>query len=88
MADGILFEKRGIQAASIVTSSFKASGDAMARRYGFAGYRYVVIKHPLGSLTPQECEERAREAFADVLAVLGVTEAVAAQRPNERSAVP
>ena len=82
MADGILSEKRGVQAASIVTSSFRASGDAIARRHGFPGYRYVVIKHPLGSLTPRECEERAQAALADVLDVLGVTEKVAAPGPS------
>ena len=43
MADGILFERLGVQAATIVTDAFRLSGDAMARTQGAAGYRYAAI---------------------------------------------
>ncbi len=74
MADGVILERRGLQTATIVTDAFKASSDAMARRQGFPGYRYVMIAHPLSSLTPEECKRRASEVLTDVLSTLGVEE--------------
>jgi hypothetical protein len=70
VADGINLEKRGIPAVSILTTSFTRSGDAMARRYGFPGYRYAMVQHPLGGVSPEECKQKAREVLEDVIAIL------------------
>lgn len=72
MADGTIFEKRGIPAASIATDAFTASGNAMARARGFPNYRYAMIPHPLSSLTPDQVRERAHEVLPEVLSILGV----------------
>ena len=72
MADGTIFERRGIQAAAIVTDTFRRAGDAMARVQGFQGYRYVAITHPISSLDPDQIRDRARQALPEVLAVLGL----------------
>ena len=72
MADGTIFEKRGIPAAAIVTDSFFASANAMARSRGFPGYHYAAIPHPLARLTPQEVKERAHEVLPRILEILGV----------------
>jgi len=72
VADGTVFEKRGIPAATIVTDSFLASADAMARSRGFPGYRYAAIPHPLSRLTPDEVKGRAREVLPRILEILGV----------------
>ena len=72
MADGTIFEKRRIPAASIVTDSFFASANAMARSRGFPGYKYAAIPHPLARLTPDEVRERAREVLPCILEILGV----------------
>jgi hypothetical protein len=74
VADGTIFENRGIPAASIVTDSFFASANAMARSRGFPGYRYAAIPHPLARLTPDEVKERAREVLPCILEILGVEE--------------
>jgi hypothetical protein len=72
VADGILFERRGVQAATIVTDAFRLSGDAMAGAQGAPGYRYAAIPHPLSNLTPDECRTRAREVLPEVMAILGL----------------
>jgi hypothetical protein len=72
VADGIILESLGVQAASIVTDAFTLSSDAMARTRGAAGYRYAMVPHPLSNLSPEECRERARDVLPDVLAILGL----------------
>jgi len=37
VADGTIFEKRGVPAASIVTAPFTRTADAMAKRHDFPG---------------------------------------------------
>ena len=53
MADGIIFEKLGVQTATLVTDAFRASGDAMAKRMGMPGYHYAMLPHPISNLTPR-----------------------------------
>lgn len=72
MADGTLFERRGIPTASILTDAFRASGDAMAVIQGYPGYRYALTKHPVSSLTPEELKRRALEVLPQVLDLLGI----------------
>jgi len=72
VADGIILERLGVQAASIITSAFTRSSDAMASTMGARGYRYAMIPHPLSNLTPEECQARAKEVLADVLSILGL----------------
>ncbi len=75
MADGAIFEKRGVPAAAIVTARFVRTADLMARRHGFPGYRYAQVPHPIGNLTPAQVRERAAAVLPDVLAILGLAEA-------------
>jgi hypothetical protein len=72
VADGIIFEKLGVQAATLVTDAFKASGDAMARRMGIPNYHYIMLPHPIANLTAEECKERACEILSEVLSTLGL----------------
>ncbi len=72
MADGIIFEKLGLQTATLITDAFKASGDAMARRMGMPGYHYAMLPHPIANLTPDECHTRAAELLPEVLDILGL----------------
>jgi hypothetical protein len=75
VADGTVFEMREMPAAALVTHSFQRAADSMARRRGFEGYRYVVLPHPVSSLSPEQVRERAEEALPQVLELLGITEA-------------
>jgi hypothetical protein len=72
VADGTIFEKKGIQAAAILTDTFRRPGDAMARVQGFPNYQYVTIKHPISSLNEDQVRQRAEEALPQVLSILGL----------------
>lgn len=72
MADGIIFEKRGVPAASVTTDAFTASGNAMARARGFPNYRYAMMPHPLSSLTPEQVQEQATKLIPELLEILGL----------------
>ncbi len=74
MADGAIFEKRGIPAAAIVTTAFTRSATAMARRHGYPDYRYAMVPHPIGNLKPDQIKQRALEVLPDVLSILGLVD--------------
>ena len=59
-------------AASICTDSFVPAAQAMATVYGFPGYRFVTMPHPLASLDDKQLQERARALLPEVLRILGV----------------
>jgi hypothetical protein len=70
--DGTQIERRGVPAVVFCTEPFRAPGDAMAARQGLPGYRYILVRHPLSSLTEAEVRERAAAALPDLLAILGL----------------
>ena len=70
MLDGILFEQRGVPAASIITHVFEATGRAMAATWGVPDYRYLVMPHPIANLTEEQLDQRAREIVPQVVEVL------------------
>jgi hypothetical protein len=74
VADGTIFERKGIQTAAVLTDTFRRPGDAMARVNGFADYRYAVITHPISSLSADQIRERALQALPQVLSILGLDE--------------
>jgi hypothetical protein len=67
-----LFERAGVPAASICTDSFVPAAQAMAKVYGFPGYRFVTMPHPLASLNDNQLQECARALLPDILRILGV----------------
>lgn len=76
MADGAIFEKRGVPAAAIITHTFTAAADAMARRYGYPDYRYAAIPHPISSLNVEQIKQRAVAVLPEILAILGIEDRV------------
>ena len=70
MHDGIELEKRGVPAAVICTEPFVTSAKAMSKLGGIPEYPFVVLPHPLGSLTPDELRERAIQAAPEVRRIL------------------
>ncbi|MBX6355238.1 MAG: hypothetical protein IRZ05_05190 [Micromonosporaceae bacterium] len=72
MADGILLERAGVPAVSICTDAFTVPARAMAKAYGFPGFAFVTVPHPVASLTREQISQRAREVVPDVLRILGV----------------
>ena len=72
MADGTIFERNGLQNATILTDTFRRPGDAMARVQGFRDFRYAVIKHPISSLNGAQIRELALAALPQVVDILGL----------------
>ena len=66
MLDGILFEKKGVPSAAIVTDPFVGTANAMAETWGVPNYRFLVLPHPIANLTEQELDQRAREIAPEV----------------------
>ena len=70
MLDGILLEKAGIPAVSIVTEPFVPTGREMAKTWGVEDYRFLVMPHPLANLTEEELDAQADDLLERVLKLL------------------
>lgn len=81
MADGTIFERKGLQTAAIVTDTFRRAGDAMARVQGFTNYRYAAMVHPISSLNQEQIRERARAVLPEVLTILGIQDSRSTPSP-------
>jgi hypothetical protein len=68
--DGIEIEKRGIPAAVICTDQFEKTGKAISEMRGMAGFPFVTVPHPVGSLSQDEVAGRAEIAFAAAVKLL------------------
>jgi hypothetical protein len=68
--DGILFEKHGVPAASIITDVFDATGRAMAQAWGLPTYKYLSMPHPIANLTEKELDQRARDMVPQIVQLL------------------
>jgi hypothetical protein len=60
----------GVPAAVICTEEFIPTARAQAAISGNADYPFVVVPHPLGSLTELELRNRAEAAVPQVIAIL------------------
>jgi hypothetical protein len=72
LADGILLERAGVPAVSICTDSFLVPAQAMAKAYGFPGFEFVTVPHPIASLDEAQLQARARDVLPGVLRILGL----------------
>ena len=70
MHDGIEIDNRGKPAAVVITEPFIATAQQIARIRGLAEYPFVIVRHPLGSLSNDELREQARLAAAQVVSIL------------------
>jgi len=68
--DGILLEKHGIPAASIVTDCFIETGQAMAEAWGLPHYTFLTVPHPIANLTDEELDQRAQEIVPAIVRLL------------------
>jgi hypothetical protein len=68
--DGIVFEKVGIPAASIVTDVFEGTGHAMAQSWGVPEYKFLSLPHPIANLTEAELDARARTIAPEIVRLL------------------
>ena len=70
MHDGVFFEDRGIPTATVISAEFVRAATAQADALGAAGYRTVVVAHPIQPLTREEVRALADAAFDEILARL------------------
>ena len=70
MLDGILMEKNGIPAASIVTDVFESTGRAMAQSWGLPAYKFLAMPHPIANLSEAQLDQRAREIAPQVVKLI------------------
>ena len=70
MLDGIVFEKRGLPAASIITDVFHATGRAMAEAWGVPDYKYLAMPHTIANLTEEQLDQRARDIVPHIVDIL------------------
>ncbi len=70
MLDGIVFEKHGVPAASIVTDVFEETGRAMAQAWGVPDYKFLRMPHPIANLTEEELDQRARDMVPQIVQLL------------------
>jgi hypothetical protein len=59
-----------VPTAVLCTEPFQATARAISAVRGQPGYRFVVLEHPIGSLTDAELLERAQVAGGPVVALL------------------
>jgi hypothetical protein len=64
--DAIDLEKQGIPAVTVVTEPFARTANAVAELNGLAGYLFVVVPHPFGSLDEAAVWARADAALARI----------------------
>jgi hypothetical protein len=72
LADGILLERAGVPTVSICTDALTVPARAMAKAYGFPGFEFVTVPHPIASLTLAQIRERVRDLMPELLRILGV----------------
>ena len=66
----MILEKAGIPAVPIVTDAFESTAKEMAELWGVPDFRFVMMPHPLGSLTPDGIAQRADELLGKVVTLL------------------
>ena len=66
MLDGILLEKAGLPAVSIVTEPFRVTGEEMARSWGVPEYRFLDMPHPIANLSEQQLDDQVNNILPSV----------------------
>ena len=67
MLDGILLEKAGIPAVSIVTEPFTVTGEEMAKTWGVPDYHFLKMPHPIANLTEEALDQQADQLLESVV---------------------
>ncbi|MEL0108056.1 MAG: hypothetical protein VW802_14065 [Rhodospirillaceae bacterium] len=70
MLDAVILEKAGIPAIPIVTDAFESTAKEMAELWGVPDFKFVMMPHPLASLTPDQIDTYAQNLIDKVLSLL------------------
>ena len=66
----MILEKAGIPAIPLITDAFQPAAREMAELWGVPEFGFVMMRHPLAYLTPEDIEARADALLSNVLALL------------------
>ena len=66
MLDAVILEKAGIPAVAVVTDAFESTTREMASLWGVPDFPFVMMPHPLASLSPALIEQRAGRLIEDI----------------------
>jgi len=73
MHDAVALEQRGVPTAVVVTSDFVVEARTQIDALGMANLEPAIIDHPLSTLSDEDIERRAEQAFEQVRAIwLGI----------------
>ena len=67
-----MLERAGVPAVSICTDAFVVPARAMAKAYGFPGFEFVTVPHPVASLDEAQIRARVRDLLPELLRILGL----------------
>jgi len=70
--DSVEIDDHGKPAAALITEPFVPTAQAIAKIRALPDYPFVILKHPIGSLTDEDLNERADDALAQIAAILCV----------------
>lgn len=70
MLDAILLEKAGIPTVPVITDAFDNTAKEMAELWGVPEFRFVMMPHPMGSLSDDDIARRAEGLVARVTGLL------------------
>jgi hypothetical protein len=68
--DGILLEKAGIPAVSIVTEPFRVTGEEMAGSWGVPDYKFLEMPHPIANLSDPALDAQADRLLESVIGLM------------------
>jgi hypothetical protein len=70
LLDAVMLEKAGIPAIPVLTDAFDSTAREMAQLWGVPDFRFVMMPHPLASLTEAQVDERATALVEHILNLL------------------
>jgi hypothetical protein len=70
LLDAVMLEKAGIPAVPLLTDAFDSTAREMADLWGVPDFRFVMMPHPLASLTGIQVEERATVLVEQIVGLL------------------
>ena len=70
MLDAVMLEKAGIPAIPVLTDAFDSTAREMAQLWGVPDFRFVMMPHPLASLSEAQVDERATALVEHILNLL------------------
>jgi len=73
LLDSFQFERRGIPATGLITDQFIPGAKAITFLNGYPDYPFIVVPHPLESLSLEELDQRAEIVIPQLVRILTKT---------------